>query len=214
MEPWTDATCHMQGNLISKNLKLPKPKPAPKPQPKASSSGEHVQLFRMVYDRKKGKKSRTFVGFAFFIACANMGVNLKFSCSQGFLAFAYTWKCGRGRGALIPCARTCVSVIVCVARKLRPCPSYSGRRDRNNSVHWRSLYKGGGTGRQDGKSYTRTDHQRNIPRWDGWGAMGCISGTPGTPQHISPERKGRRITEVSSRRRCMWSSTRISPNIH
>ena len=28
--------------------------------------------------------------------------------------------------------------------KLRPCPSYSGRRDRNNSVHWRSLYKGGG----------------------------------------------------------------------
>ena len=28
--------------------------------------------------------------------------------------------------------------------KLRPCPSYSRRRDRNNSVHWRSLYKGGG----------------------------------------------------------------------
>ena len=54
MEPWTDATCHMQGNLIFKNLKLPEPKPAPKPQPKASSSGEHVQLFRMVYDRKKG----------------------------------------------------------------------------------------------------------------------------------------------------------------
>ena len=44
----------MQGNLISKNLKLPEPKPAPKPQPKASSSGEHVQLFHMVYDRKKG----------------------------------------------------------------------------------------------------------------------------------------------------------------
>ena len=41
-------------------------------------------------------------------------------------------------------ARTCVSVVVCVARKLRPCPSYSGRRDRNNSVHWRTLYKGGG----------------------------------------------------------------------
>ena len=54
MEPWTDATCHMQGNLISKILKLPEPKPAPKPQPKASSSGEQVQLFRMVYDRKKG----------------------------------------------------------------------------------------------------------------------------------------------------------------
>ena len=39
--------------FIPKNLKLPEPKPAPKPQPKASSSGEHVQLFRMVYDRKK-----------------------------------------------------------------------------------------------------------------------------------------------------------------
>ena len=45
---------HMQGNFISKNLKLPEPKPAPKPQPKASSIGEHVQLFRIVYDRKKG----------------------------------------------------------------------------------------------------------------------------------------------------------------
>ena len=41
-------------------------------------------------------------------------------------------------------ARTCVSVVVFIARKLRPCPSYSRRRDRNNSVHWRSLYKGGG----------------------------------------------------------------------
>ena len=45
---------HMQGNFIPKNLKLPKPKQAPKPQPMASSSGEHVQLFPMVYDRKKG----------------------------------------------------------------------------------------------------------------------------------------------------------------
>ena len=41
-------------------------------------------------------------------------------------------------------ARTFVSVAVCVSRKLRPCPSYSGRRDRNNSVHWRSLHKGVG----------------------------------------------------------------------
>ena len=40
--------------FIPKNLKLPEPKPAPKPQPKTSSSGEHVQLFRMVMDRKKG----------------------------------------------------------------------------------------------------------------------------------------------------------------
>ena len=50
----------MQGNLISKNLKLPEPKPAPKLQPKASSSGQHVQLFRMVYDRKKGFQAEHF----------------------------------------------------------------------------------------------------------------------------------------------------------
>ena len=39
---------------------------------------------------------------------------------------------------------TCVSVVVCVARKLRPCPSYSRRRDRINLGLWRSLHKGGG----------------------------------------------------------------------
>ena len=39
---------------------------------------------------------------------------------------------------------TFVSVVVCVARKPLPCPSYSRRRDCNNCVHWHSLYKGGG----------------------------------------------------------------------
>ena len=39
---------------------------------------------------------------------------------------------------------TCVSVVVYVAHKLRPCPSYSRRRDRINLVLWRSLDKGGG----------------------------------------------------------------------
>ena len=39
-----------------------------------------------------------------------------------------------------------VLVVVCVARKLRPCPSYSRRRDRINWGLWRSLYKGGGVG--------------------------------------------------------------------
>ena len=39
---------------------------------------------------------------------------------------------------------TCVLVVVCVARKLRPCPSYSRCRDCINLVLWRSLYKGGG----------------------------------------------------------------------
>ena len=37
-----------------------------------------------------------------------------------------------------------VLVVVCVARKLHPCPSYSRRRDRINLGLWRSLYKGGG----------------------------------------------------------------------
>ena len=39
---------------------------------------------------------------------------------------------------------TCVSVVVYAARKLRPCLSYSRRRDRINLVLWRSLDKGGG----------------------------------------------------------------------
>ena len=84
------------------------------------------------------------INYAFLIACANICVNLKFSCSQGLLVFTCTWKCGRrSRGTHTMRARTCVSVVVFIARKLRPCPSYSRRRDRNNSVHWRSLYKGG-----------------------------------------------------------------------
>ena len=39
---------------------------------------------------------------------------------------------------------TCVSVVVCVARKPRPCLSYSWRRDRINLVPLCSYYKGGG----------------------------------------------------------------------
>ena len=46
----------------------------------------------------------------------------------------------------------CVSVVVCVVRKLRLCNSYSRRRDRINSVLWRSYYKGGGGGGSDGSS--------------------------------------------------------------
>ena len=55
---------HMPGNSIPKNLKLLQPKPSLKPQAKASSksssSGEHVQLFCMVYDRKKGFQAKQF----------------------------------------------------------------------------------------------------------------------------------------------------------
>ena len=39
---------------------------------------------------------------------------------------------------------TCVWVVVRVVRKLHPCLSYSGRRDRINLVLLRSYYKGGG----------------------------------------------------------------------
>ena len=38
----------------------------------------------------------------------------------------------------------CVPVVVCVVRKLRPCLSYSRRRDRINSVLLCSLDKGVG----------------------------------------------------------------------
>ena len=39
---------------------------------------------------------------------------------------------------------TFVSVVVCVVRKPRPCPSYSRRRDRVNLVLLRSFFGGGG----------------------------------------------------------------------
>ena len=40
---------------------------------------------------------------------------------------------------------TCVSVVVCVVRKPRPCLSYSRRRDRTNLILLHGYYKGGGT---------------------------------------------------------------------
>ena len=68
---------------------------------------------------------------------------------------------------------TCMSVVVCVVRKPRPCNSYSRRRDRINSVLWRSYYKGGGGYKAGGglrmfegcdpKRYVR--HDRVAGRW-------------------------------------------------
>ena len=71
----------------------------------------------------------------------------EFPCFKHVLAFA----CLGEHGWRLRCTHTmhsfmCLSVVVCVARKLRPCPSYSRRRDRINLVLWRSLYKGGGVG--------------------------------------------------------------------
>ena len=78
--------------------------------------------------------------------------------------------------------RTCVSAVVCVARKPCPYPSYSGRRDRNNCVHWCSLYKGGHTShtRRDKGEHTRQgggaqqggrgnqNSGNREPEWSGW----------------------------------------------
>ena len=49
---------------------------------------------------------------------------------------------------------TCVLVLVCVARKLHPCPSYSRHRDRINLVLLRSYYRGEGARKRHGVSLT------------------------------------------------------------
>ena len=71
-------------------------------------------------------------------------MNLKIHVKR-FLVFQCLWE----RGRRLRCTHTmysltCVSVVVCVVHKPRPCLSYSRRRDRINSVLWRSYYKGGG----------------------------------------------------------------------
>ena len=54
--------------------------------------------------------------------------------------FAWLWEHGwRLRCTHTLCSLMCVSVVACVACKLRPCPSYSRRRDRINLVLWRGL---------------------------------------------------------------------------
>ena len=46
----------------------------------------------------------------------------------------------------------------------RPCPSYSRRRDRNNCVHWRSFYKGGGGATAPGRALVEAGVPRGAPR--------------------------------------------------
>ena len=92
---------------------------------------------------QEGIANQMFVGSSFFIAYENMGVKLKVSCFKHFLVFACFWE----RGCTLRCTHTmhslmCVSVVVCVARKLRPCPSYSRRRDRISVALLHTLYKG------------------------------------------------------------------------
>ena len=98
----------MQGNFIPKNLKLPEPKPAPEPQAKASSSGEHVQLFRMVYDRKKGFQSEhLYVSRASLLV--RTGYEPENSCLKHFLVFQCLWE----RGRRLRCTHTMHSLSVC-----------------------------------------------------------------------------------------------------
>ena len=75
------------------------------------------------------------------------GCEPEFPCFKHFLVFACLWVHGwRLRCTHTVHSLTCVSVVVCVAHKLRPCPNYSRRRDRIILVLWRSLYKVGGGG--------------------------------------------------------------------
>ena len=78
------------------------------------------------------------------------GCEPEISCFKHFLVFACLWE----RGQRLRCTHTlhsltCVSVVVCVARKLRLCLSYSRRRDRINLGILRSYDKGGGVTRPD-----------------------------------------------------------------
>ena len=72
------------------------------------------------------------------------GCEPEISCFKHFLVFACLGECGqRLRCTHAMRALTCVSVVVCVARKLRLCLSNSRRRDRINLGLLRSYDKGG-----------------------------------------------------------------------
>ena len=85
---------HMQGNFIPKNLKLPQPKPAPKPQakgsPKASSSGEHVQLFRFMI--ASGVSKPNICRLLMLHCLREHGCEPEFPCFKHFLVFACLWE--------------------------------------------------------------------------------------------------------------------------
>ena len=106
-----------------------------------------MQLFHMVYHRKKGSQAEQLS------ACRLLMLHClwkhecepEISCCQHFLVFSCLWK----RGWRLRCthtmrSRTCVSV--CVACKLRPRPSYSRRRVCIDLVLLHSLCSGGGGG--------------------------------------------------------------------
>ena len=53
--------------------------------------------------------------------------------------------------------------------KLRPCPSYSRRRDRINLGLWRSLYGGGGVA--DGGTWELHHRHCNLENWPRWNGI-------------------------------------------
>ena len=65
----------------------------------------------------------------------------------------------------------CVSVIACVARRLRPFPNYSRRRDLINLGLWRGLYKGGRVqdiSEDPGPLVVRRSPSPLVSRWTSW----------------------------------------------
>ena len=71
-----------------------------------------------------------------------MGVNLKFSCSRFSCVCMHLemWAEVKVHSYHVHAHVRVGSCMYCA--QASPCPSYSGRRDRNNSVHWCSLYEG------------------------------------------------------------------------
>ena len=96
---------------------------------------------------------------------------------------------------------TCVLVVVCVARKLRLCPSYSRRRDRINSVLLRSYYKGAGVHLEQFKTSSFQDYvlQHGIQHrtLEGY-IVRCAGGTL-IGQGTSLRTEGRRSTHGPKR---------------
>ena len=85
------------------------------------------------------------------------GCEPEVSCFKQLLVFTCLWELGRRLRCM-----SCVSVVVCVARKPRPCLSYSRRRDCINSALLRSYYKKGG-GTACGQRHVDSKNSQTTP---------------------------------------------------
>ena len=139
---------HTQGNFIRRNLKLPDPN-----QPLNLGQRHlqrHLQVVSMcncsAWCMIAGRVSKPNICGLLMPRCLyEHGYESEVSCFKQLLVFTCLWE----RGWRLRCTHTvhsltCVSAVVCVVRKPRPCLSYSRRRDLINSVLLCSYYKGGG----------------------------------------------------------------------